>query len=402
MSTSRPPVGQRAERGVLHRQQRLGELLGGGVDRPPAPLLATRRRQLGRRSGGLRVGVLEHRVNQRAEGRARGQLGHRGGRSSSLGGRGARLPRWSRTSRPDLALPRRPCPRPPAPSTRGRRPAPRRGSARSTTCAATSVSTHAVERPHGERAGRLVARPSTALAHRHSSTRHRARLLPLRQRAAVASKSVGTVTWSGTAASPALRPNSSRVRPAVRGVPARRPPGDDLRLRPGQRDVGQPQLLAGALGARLARARPQPPTSIVRGAVVVVEEAARSRCRARAVEEERQVDDGVLQTLAPVDRDELHRRGVGVEPAGALVAAASDARSARSQSSSATSPSQSRCATSCSTCPRWSRSVSSRSPSGRASTRAASPRDRAPRGPRRRPGHATGPASRAPVRPCRR
>ena len=53
---------------------------------------------------------------------------------------------------------------------------------------------------------------------------------------------------------------------AAAGVPAGRPPGDDLRLRPGQPDVGQAQRLAGLLGRAWRRARPgePPPTSSTR------------------------------------------------------------------------------------------------------------------------------------------
>ena len=104
--------------------------------------------------------------------------------------------------------------------------------------------------------------------------------------------------------------------------------------------------------------------------------SAAARARRRTGRRERQVDDGVLQALARVDRHQLHRGRVGVEPAGALDAAVR-ARprppGRRSQAASETEPCRSVSATSWSASPMWRRSVSRRSPSTSASTRAGSP-----------------------------
>ena len=110
---------------------------------------------------------------------------------------------------------------------------------------------------------------------------------------------------------------------ARRGVRRGRPPGDDLRLGAGERDVEQPQVLA-ALLARCA----------LGGAVGSRRRPGRRRA-ARAARRRRgtagsagsatwrspangHVDDRELEALAGVDGDQLHRGGVGVEPAGAL------------------------------------------------------------------------------------
>ena len=87
-------AGQRAERRVADRHQGVGELLGVEVDRPAHPLLRDVVQQLGAQVasvlGGRRVGVLEHGVHERAEGRA-----HRAGRPSAreAGTVGGRLDR---------------------------------------------------------------------------------------------------------------------------------------------------------------------------------------------------------------------------------------------------------------------------------------------------------------------
>ena len=60
-------VGQRTERGVVQRHQRLGQGRGGYVDRPPRALLLDVAAQLGLEVGRGRVGDLEHSVHQRAE-----------------------------------------------------------------------------------------------------------------------------------------------------------------------------------------------------------------------------------------------------------------------------------------------------------------------------------------------
>ncbi|WP_292604294.1 hypothetical protein, partial [Nocardioides sp. REDSEA-S30_B4] len=73
----RPVAGQRPERRVVQRHQGRGEHIGIDVDRPPAQLLADPRPQLGLEDGGVGVGVLQDRVDQRPERGACRQLGHR-------------------------------------------------------------------------------------------------------------------------------------------------------------------------------------------------------------------------------------------------------------------------------------------------------------------------------------
>ena len=105
------------------------------------------------------------------------------------------------------------------------------------------------------------------------------------------------------------------------GVLGRRPPADDLRLGAGQRDVEQPQPLAGLLVG--------PPAAVlgpVRAAAADVEassllgvvEPRADRVADVSVGQGGEVDDGVLQALARMDGDELDGGGVGVEPPGAL------------------------------------------------------------------------------------
>ena len=100
-------------------------------------------------------------------------------------------------------------------------------------------------------------------------------------------------------------------------------PGDDLRLGPRQGDVEQAQRLAGVLATsgdatawRWNGARPADVAAAA--ALVVVEERDLRVAAGVAVPQGREVDDGVLQALAAVDGDQLHGRGVGVEAAGAL------------------------------------------------------------------------------------
>ena len=71
-----------AQRRVAHRDQRVGELLAVELDRPPAPLLVDVAEQLGAEVGGRRVGVLEHGVHERPEGRTHREVRHRGGQVS--------------------------------------------------------------------------------------------------------------------------------------------------------------------------------------------------------------------------------------------------------------------------------------------------------------------------------
>ena len=108
---------------------------------------------------------------------------------------------------------------------------------------------------------------------------------------------------------------------AVALVPGRRPPGDHLGLRAGQRDVGQPDVVAGDLGppALLVGSVPAAPLAAdVEAAGVVLVEEQQLVVEDVPVEAERQVDEGVLQALAHPHGHDLHRRGVAVEPSGAL------------------------------------------------------------------------------------
>jgi hypothetical protein len=83
----RQAAGQRAERRAVQRQEPLGERRGVRGHRPPAQLLGDVPQQLGAQVGRERVGVLQHRVHQRPEGGARGQVGHRR-RRDGVGHRG--------------------------------------------------------------------------------------------------------------------------------------------------------------------------------------------------------------------------------------------------------------------------------------------------------------------------
>ncbi len=112
------------------------------------------------------------------------------------------------------------------------------------------------------------------------------------------------------------------VQAAVAGARRGRPPGDDLRLGAGQGDVQLAQLLAGLLGpvpglggGPLRRRRRRRRACAGRSSSWNSAASTSKRC---FVLHEGQVDDGVLQALAGVDRDDLHRRGVAVEAAGAL------------------------------------------------------------------------------------
>ena len=115
-----------------------------------------------------------------------------------------------------------------------------------------------------------------------------------------------------------LRPAEQQPAEAgVGGVLAGAPPGHDLRLGTRQRDVGEPQLLAGVLGPRPPGGLGRPGEVEPSGAGLVVVEQL-GRLGDVAVEEVREVDDRVLQSLAAVDGEDLYGGRVGVEPAGAL------------------------------------------------------------------------------------
>ena len=100
---------------------------------------------------------------------------------------------------------------------------------------------------------------------------------------------------------------------------------DDLGLGAGDRDVQQPQPLAGLLvlpAAAVVGPAGAAAADVEAALPVVVVEQRPGRLRHEPVGDGGQVDDGVLEPLARVDRHQLHGGGVGVEPPGALGAAA--------------------------------------------------------------------------------
>ena len=246
-SRSRRPIcrsvmsgGQRTQRGVVHGHHRRRERLGRGVDRPPHRVLADLRLQFGREVGGERIGGLQHRVHQRAELRALRQVGHR---------RRRRPTRRRRLAAPARRRPRRRARRPPArcdtPSRLGQR-----GSAPSTTSAATTC-----------RSGGGSAAPSRSVWYGRATRRRRGGATtdssstgpPTVSHARKRGHRVGVVdlradrTGPGTTGSPGWRPRSSRDSPPLGSSSGRRPPRHHLRLRAGQRDVGEPDVVAGGL-----------------------------------------------------------------------------------------------------------------------------------------------------------
>ncbi|COX35783.1 Uncharacterised protein [Mycobacterium tuberculosis] len=107
--------------------------------------------------------------------------------------------------------------------------------------------------------------------------------------------------------------------PAVDLVERRCPPRDDLRLRAGKRDIGEPEVVVGRLdavqplnGAPLSTAVLAADVQAA-GAVVVIQQDVVAADV--AVEGERQIHDGKLQSLGHEDGHDLHRRGVAVQPA---------------------------------------------------------------------------------------
>ena len=244
---------------MLHRQQRLGRArrwsrrptTSGAAPRPGAASSAAR-------SGacGSACSSTPWTSEPKVAPAGRSSIGD--GRSSpSLGGRGASASERLETTRRsrlrllvDRALDLRL-----AVDAAGA-PAPRRGSARSTTCAASRC-----RRPRSKRrtASRSAARSpgSTADAALELATPRRASAPRACHSvsAAVASTSVGTAaTASGHLGLAGARVrSSSRVSPAWPAFQARRPPGDHLGLGAGERDVGQPELLARRSPARARR-----------------------------------------------------------------------------------------------------------------------------------------------------
>ena len=104
------------------------------------------------------------------------------------------------------------------------------------------------------------------------------------------------------------------------------PPHDGLVARPGQRDVGEPELLAPLLGDVLVpvgvEAGAVPAADVDRAPVAgrrVVEDGRFVLRDPPGVPEVRAVDDRELEALAAVDRQHLHGLRVGFQPAAAVL-----------------------------------------------------------------------------------
>jgi hypothetical protein len=126
----------------------------------------------------------------------------------------------------------------------------------------------------------------------------------------------------------ALRPAEQEpVQRRAGGDRGRRPPHDDLAHRAGERDVEQPQLLAGVLGVGDLLARGVAGAVLAAdvedaAAVRVVQQQRRLLRVLRAVPAVRHVDDRELQPLARVHGDDLDGGGVGLQAPAALGQAA--------------------------------------------------------------------------------
>ena len=110
-------------------------------------------------------------------------------------------------------------------------------------------------------------------------------------------------------------------KPAVGFILRRGPPGNDLDLGPGHRDVDQPTVVAGTFPAAqcqdfgMVRAVAAADVQAPRVAVMEQHQIAILHI---AVEGERQIHDRVLQALAAVHRHHLHGGGITVEASVAL------------------------------------------------------------------------------------
>ena len=148
-----------------------------------------------------------------------------------------------------------------------------------------------------------------------------------RRRASTTSSSVGTGGVVGHLGGAGVA-HQHPVERGGDGVLGRRPPADDLGLGAGDRDVEQPQPLAGLLllpAAAVVVPVGASATDVDAALPVVVVEQRAGRLGHEAVGDGGEVDDGVLEALARVDRHQLHGRGVGVEATGAFGAAAGPA-----------------------------------------------------------------------------
>ena len=285
------------------------------------PPRVQRAQQLGGQVVGRGVDVLEHRVHERAERRAGGQVVHRRRQARRSGG--------ASTERRLGRLVGR------APAARARCPTPgvggvvRRGGERGVRGAPPRrVERAGVKRPAdsagaaaaaaAQRSAAPTATASTAIS---SGQPHAAAARAPRRPRGDGCARVGRLGDAGGAA------RAAAGAAARRRCRRRRPPRDDLALRPGQRDVEQPQLLAGVLGRGVRRRASQPGPPLP--ADVEHPPAVRASCSRSvaavghfaAVPAERHVDDGELQALAGVHGEHLHGGGVGLQPPAALVGA---------------------------------------------------------------------------------
>ena len=316
-----------------------------GVDRPPAPLLLDPRgaaRRAGRAPAGRRARGRACTSEPKVAPAGRSSIGEGRSRGAGRPSSGARrLETSSSTRRPSSST---------VPSTSGSLSTPARPACSSARISPEydvrrqSVSTP-VEAADVERRRRARARTSAGAGRRaRTPRRERAARSATAVSAASTSASVGTAApCRAPRASPAPRPNSSRVRPAWPAFAGRRPPGDHLGLRAGERDVGQPQLLAGAPRPRARRDRLRRPGR--RRAALAPASSWNSGSARRATTCRRSAAGRRRGTAGPCWRGWSRSAPprVGVEPTGALVAGAAARRSSRSQSSRPGRPRPSRC-----------------------------------------------------------
>ena len=295
----------------MERDQGRGEVLDRRVDRPPGQLLAHLRGQLVGEVGRERVGMLEDPVDERAERRSGGQVGHRGEDLGALRRRrlGQREVAGLVVERDHLGLA--------ADAARllGRPDQSRVGGA-SPRCV-----DRAVEGAHPEAAGRCpgwdwAGGRDARLLDDRPAWASQARNIP--QYVGVGDLRLAAVGHRRLAG-PASPQQPGQA--TVRLVPGRCPPRHHLGLGPSQRDVGEPDVVPGHLLAapRLdgGEALLVLAADVEAAPVVLVVEHDLPRGHV-AVEAEGQVDEGVLQPLADPDRHHLHRGRVAVEAPVAL------------------------------------------------------------------------------------
>ena len=296
----RDPGRQRAQVGVVHRDECCGQLLGSHRHRPARGVLAHVLGQFGGQIGCERVGGLQHRVHQRAEGRPAGKLGHRRGhiRAGSrchqrdIGHLIVEFGHLRLTGHRGLFG---------GPQQTGVRGAPPRGV------------DGAVEMAHREFGGRRWRRCRGDRLDQRFLQHRAAGFLPRAQpgqRIEVGdlggAADGGHLGLAGRAA-----PHQPR-QPAVGFVPGRRPPRHHLRAGARHRHVGQSAVIGGGLGLAGAQHH-RIGVAHVEAADAFVVVQHRIRVRRVSVERERQIHDRVLQALGDPHRHDLHRGGVTVE-----------------------------------------------------------------------------------------